>query len=1027
MRKKIIAIIVLAIMTGMFTMNAFADSGGWISGGTTGGGGSSGGGGGGGGGCSGDAGYYDLWCQGYSWIFYKYVGGASNSSAINFRKDETNNEISKSCSEHGEAGGFWHLGYNMRALSYNGIGYFGDLTQNNDLYSSDYTYATSSGGYGHAQTFDYKTIRDEYTYVYGERYITHSNSNLSHDIYKNGVKMYTASKYGSESEVLKAYQQAYSVVYPTSSTPTELPDNVYAFCWWPDMDGSSFQGTSRVMKGDKSWNNTPSNERMQPDPLWYPDSKGTKQKTADTLTIQDCDPIDGCLISFRHYLKRTSGDDSTKYTITRNVNGVTSTINGNVENNGVNKDNLIQLHPVTIFPGQKVCETLSFYADGKSDKVSTTVCAAAVATRGAELSVEIRDQKSSAKYQNWRKDYVYAKPTDDVDVKGAYTPRYQDMYGLTLPGKSKTNGFQNNGKTIGETFNANINPDWNNVFSIRLGEDCRKDIAGGVGSSVKYGENDTYSFRITNSSVGKQDVKAVTNACANAKNTPKQVSLTYSDKNWFAATVDLNVGESNVAEVYVPYNFINETNIADVDGIVYAGEKTSIPYSVTTKLKPNEELNDTYATMVDGAGWKLEYCYGAPNTNCNSVDGASEQKLHYKGGSDNYIYEEETISDESTTARFNIPDVPAGTKVWVRSAVYPKDSGTDKNIRADYYDKNNPNSWAYSEWVELTVAKKPSFQVWGGSVYSAGEIDIPIANKTNLAGYGEVAYTFGSWTELGLVADGLVKGLASGAGLGYARNDGGELWPNYTFMSNGVTTNYVGDGNNNYVSNTNLPGGSEGEDFCRMSTLSFANVDCINGSVGNLNKESLSSSANSNKSALIAKFNDTESAEYTLEQHNEILDSYNIGAMEIAKGETKIITVQNGTAKINGNIKYTNDSYTTMAEIPKLIIYAKNIEIDCAVERIDAVLIADGSVNTCNSGDVNLQQNSTQLKINGSVVSDTIDLNRTYGAATGANSIIPAEIVNYDTSLYLWANQRSDITKTGKIMTAYQHELSPRY
>ena len=137
--------------------------------------------------------------------------------------------------------------------------------------------------------------------------------------------------------------------------------------------------------------------------------------------------------------------------------------------------------------------------------------------------------------------------------------------------------------------------------------------------------------------------------------------------------------------------------------------------------------------------------------------------------------------------------------------------------------------------------------------------------------------------------------------------------------------------------------------------------------------------------------------------------------------------MQNGTAKINGNIKYANDSYTTMAEIPKLIIYAKNIEIDCAVERIDAVLIADGSVNTCNSGDVNLQQNSTQLKINGSVVSDTIDLNRTYGAATGANSIIPAEIVNYDTSLYLWANQRSDITRTGKIMTAYQHELSPRY
>ena len=306
---------------------------------------------------------------------------------------------------------------------------------------------------------------------------------------------------------------------------------------------------------------------------------------------------------------------------------------------------------------------------------------------------------------------------------------------------------------------------------------------------------------------------------------------------------------------------------------------------------------------------------------------------------------------------------------------------------------------------------------------------MPIANKTNLAGYGEVAYTFGSWTELSLVANGPVKGLASGAGLGYARNDGGGLWPNYTFANNEATANYVGNGNNDYVDDVNkdvnLPGGSDNEDFCKMSTLSFANAGCASGSVGDLGGESLNSSTNSNKSALIAKFNDTNSAEYTLEPHDD--NNYNIGGMEIAKGETKIITVRNGTAKITGNIIYVDDSYATMTEIPKLIIYAKDIEIDCAVERIDAVLIADGDVNTCKSEDVNLQQNSTQLKINGSVISDTINLNRTYGAATGANSIIPAEIVNYDTSLYLWANQRSDITRTGKIMTAYQHELSPRY
>lgn len=1014
MKKRTIIGAVLAIAMSMIAVDVFADSGGWISGGTTGGGGSSsGGGGGGGGGCSGDAGYYDLWCQGYSWIFYKYVGGASNSSAINFRKDKINNEIAKSCSEHGETGGFWHLGYNMRALNYNGIGYFGDFTQNNGFYSSGYTYSTSPGSYGHAQTFDYNTIKNEYSYVYNERYITHSNSSLSHDIYKNGIKMYTASRYGSESEVLKAYQQAYGAIYPNSNKPTALPDNVYAFCWWPDMDGSSFQGTSRVMKGNNSWDSTPSNERMQPDPLWYPyldnaSQKVVKQKTANTLIVQDCDPIDGCLISFRHYLIRNSGNDSTRYTIKRTINGVDSIINNNVENNGVNDDNLIQLHPVTILPGQKVCETLSFYSDGKSEKASTTVCAAAVVARGAELGVEIRDQKSSVKYQDWRKDYVYAKPTDNIDIRGIYTPYYQDMYGLTLPGKSKTNGFINNGKTIGATFNAGIDPDWNNVFSIRLGEeDCRKNIVGSIGESTQYGENDIYSYKVTNNSVGKQDVRSVTNACVNTENTPKQVSLTYSDKDWFAATVDLNAGESNAAEIYVPYNFINETNIVNTNDIVYAGEKTSVPYSVTTKLKFNGELNDTYATVVDGAEWKLEYCYGSQNSNCHSVDGASGQKLHNKGGSDNYIYEEETVNGDSTIARFNVPDVPAGTKMWIRSAVYPKDSGTDGNIREDYYDKNNPDSWAYSNWAELTVAKKPSFQVWGGSIYSAGDLELLASEKQHVDGYndfndilnnGGPFYVFGSWAELSLVANGKVSGFSSGAGTGFSSTEDARL----AWGGSGVS---------------GLGGSEENPlNYCARNALSFANMNCSKNVVGEIEGGNTRSD---DKSVLISRFAD----------EIKVIDGDTWNGPEEAETGTNVYR-SDGDLKITQDIKYTDGkNYSNLKEIPKTIIYVKgNILINCKVERVDAVLIADGNINDCyDSDNINAEKNSTQLKINGSVIADTLTLKRTYGAATGYNTVIPAEIINYDTSLYIWANGESDVVKSGKIVTAYQQELSPRY
>ena len=70
--------------------------------------------------------------------------------------------------------------------------------------------------------------------------------------------------------------------------------------------------------------------------------------------------------------------------------------------------------------------------------------------------------------------------------------------------------------------------------------------------------------------------------------------------------------------------------------------------------------------------------------------------------------------------------------------------------------------------------------------------------------------------------------------------------------------------------------------------------------------------------------------------------------------------------------------------------------------------------------------NSNQLIINGSIISDTMSANRTYGAAKGANSMIPAEIVNYDATLYLWGANRASVAESGLLITTYQHELSPR-
>ena len=94
-----------------------------------------------------------------------------------------------------------------------------------------------------------------------------------------------------------------------------------------------------------------------------------------------------------------------------------------------------------------------------------------------------------------------------------------------------------------------------------------------------------------------------------------------------------------------------------------------------------------------------------------------------------------------------------------------------------------------------------------------------------------------------------------------------------------------------------------------------------------------------------------------------------------------------------------------------MIIYAKgNIEINCGVTQIDAILIADGTVYTCGTytgngtvSDINeVRTRTNRLQVNGAIFSKGLELGRTYGMATGIYSKIPAEIINYDTSIILW-------------------------
>ena len=160
-------------------------------------------------------------------------------------------------------------------------------------------------------------------------------------------------------------------------------------------------------------------------------------------------------------------------------------------------------------------------------------------------------------------------------------------------------------------------------------------------------------------------------------------------------------------------------------------------------------------------------------------------------------------------------------------------------------------------------------------------------------------------------------------------------------------------------------------------------------------------------------------------KENNCKQESSIGELSVKKGESYFYC-SGGNFTINGNIRY-EDGYNMISDIPKTIVYSKrDIIIGCGVTRIDAVLIAEGIINTCNNNDVNSRDRSNQLKINGAIIANKLKANRTYGASAGMESGTPAEIINYDTSLYLWGASESDVTKTGKLKVVYQTELPPR-
>ena len=800
----------------------------------------------------------------------------------------------------------------------------------------------------------------------------------------------------------------------------------------------------------------------------------TEWKNTSTSVFKEVDcASSGCSVTFSHRLKRTSGGGSLNYTIARTSNYWVSSKSLGVEPKSPlstgkesfsTNPNRVYTETLTLMPGQVVCETLVFKpGDNALENYGNITLKACVSALGkaqpddpspdpsddpsnddesdafVKMQVKNASGKSASKYKKFQS-VVYAKPGQTLEFRATYNPKLQYTYYL------KPQRIRINGGTIYPTDGTNTSSylytlfnnhkgdklkDWNNditVYGEKTGASSRfytDDYSFTDGDTTKQSKSHKPVVQVGD--VGKEIKETVkTNAKDDTKTTPSQIIFANDGSNSKNNVGDIKTDDkSSSASAYVPYNYDTSIGVSTSDdSALNAGDTTTIDYEIVVKPRINPETTDgsdgeKYATKVPEAVSKVIIYIPAsgekPGT--SSYAGGKDQDLcaYYglpRGEEVNSSCREinridETLNgngsvDGSSTPHqksIEVPDVPAGRKLCVAVAVYPANSGAYTN----WSDGEGSHSWRISDSKCFAVGKRPTFQVWGGSFYGGGNVTVSsTAKKYITLPSGSITVdkgviVFSSWVEQTVVAKGEVKRLASGAAAGLSKKNevgGGSLENPQSFCRYRVPLNIA-----NY-----------GSGLCQGS-----GAEQITGSSGvivNNNKKIFTEVSPDNKEVI------TE-GNYTI---NRTVGFSGVRVIEAS-----------GNVTINGNIEYANGPYNNLEQIPKMVIYAKgNIIIGCGVTRVDALLLSDGIVYSCDTyagksaSPANEPARSNQLVVNGAILTKGLELGRTYGAGTGVASMIPAEIVNYDTSIILWAKGQTEKDDFDGLHQVYQNELAPR-
>lgn len=448
---------------------------------------------------------------------------------------------------------------------------------------------------------------------------------------------------------------------------------------------------------------------------------------------------------------------------------------------------------------------------------------------------------------------------------------------------------------------------------------------------------------------------------------------------------------TNEACVYVPYNF-DVTPCVKIDKIKNcSGGDIDVP--TDGKIPPDPNNGEEIEVPDNGTGtspikykittWRVPAAReGLPtvntkkeNKNGNTCAADNFYWQVYQGLENCKVVREDSSGrsyDKSTKVADYIPEIEEGAEAGTRYCVALSISPykmSDTQSKAD--QEANNNQWRHSAPICIKVVKKPKVQFWGNGVFSSAGI------RTSLSPTKEGV--LGSWVEYEAITGGNIR--------------------NFRTESSQSTRRLAIE---NYTSTGNFGQGAP----------------------------SIGSVISSISSRFPRENLDNTTTRVTV--HNNNNTTINGHGLLAADRRTEVIYGNNlhiSDNIVNGDRTVNNDS-----DFRQIIIIADgNITIDSKVTRIDAWLIAKGTINTCAvDGVQNIQKVTTQncnerLQIRGGTLSNTLKLWRTHGSdgKTASSLSEPAEIIKQSADTYLWGQAQSG--GQGKIVTTYTKELPVRY